>query len=164
MTRISTQTLLLTTIALPLLAADSFVPVEMPKDQAVIYIYKAREYGKDVFRVEANGEPVTILKRGTYFPYIASPGTVNIIIRKRPRKGYLAGNLVVMVAKEGANKALLVEPGKEYYLKRTGTFKASLIEVPRETALKDLQKCKLLPPCDSQTRGCESATDRDAKK
>lgn len=124
------------------LAEQGFQPATVPPDKAVIYIYKPKTYGKDVYRVQANGETLTDLKRGGYFVYVSSPGTVDIVAPKRPR----IGNVIGWAAREGVNKALFVESGKVYYLRKSGTFKESLEEVSADVALKELAKCKPLPP------------------
>jgi hypothetical protein len=44
----------------------------------------------------------------------------------------------------------VVEAGKVYYLRKFGTFKESLEEVGPDVALKELAKCKPLPPFEAK--------------
>jgi hypothetical protein len=124
----------------------TFTPItNIPDGKALVYIYKPKTYGKEKFRVEANGEPVTILEKGGYYPYLVTPGTVVFTAKAKAR----IGNVFAPALIPKSALTLSVEPGKVYYIKEPGGFKLTvkldLVQVPTDTAEKEIQKCKLLP-------------------
>lgn len=124
----------------------AFTPItNIPDGKALVYIYKPKTYGKEKFRVEANGEPVTILEKGGYYPYLATPGTVVFTAKAKAR----IGNVLAPAIIPKSALTLSAEPGKVYYIKEPGGFKLTvkldLVQVPTELAEKEIQKCKLLP-------------------
>jgi hypothetical protein len=119
---------------------------DIPEGKALVYIYKPKTYGKEKFRIAVNGEPITVLKKGGYFPYFATPGAIVFTANAKAR----IGNVPAPLAIPKSALRLSVEPGKVYYIKEPGGFKLTvrldLVEVPPETAEKEIRKCKLLPP------------------
>ncbi len=119
---------------------------ETPSDKSIVYLYKARVYGGDTFTIGVNGVPVTKLRKGGYYPYIAEPGKLEltssihfrILIPLYASVGYLV--------QPDSTLILNIEPGKTYYVKQTSGLILKLVEMPEETALIELEKCKLLPP------------------
>lgn len=115
-----------------------FKPIEpIPAEKGVVYIYRESSFvGGGVFgTVKANSAPVTSIKNGGYFPYIASPGKVHF-----------------EVSTEATNEAdVTVEAGKEKYLKTTvgmGLFIGHLkfSEVSPEIGKQEISECHLLDP------------------
>lgn len=124
----------------------AFTPfTNIPKGKALVYIYKPKTYGKEIFRVEANGEPITMLKRGGYYPYIAVPGKIVFTAKAKARLGNIFAGATIPKSVFTLN----VEPDKIYYIKEPGGFKLAvrldLVQVPSDIAEKEIIKCKLLP-------------------
>lgn len=123
----------------PSFVKPSYIPVE----KALIYIYQPLCYGKTFHEIRANGKPITLLKKGGYYPYFADPGRVDIIGIKKARPSEL---VTVVLGMEPALKITLnVEGGETYYVKRHGAFFTKLSEIPKDKALKELQECVQLP-------------------
>jgi hypothetical protein len=126
----------------------TFTPLtEIPDGKALIYIYKAKVYGKEVYTVQANGEAITKLEKGGYYPYLASPGEVGF-----SAKGRSAPILPIFIlfdslghVQNKSTATLSVEAGKVYYLKMKSGLSVGLVQVPEDVAMKELAKCKLLP-------------------
>lgn len=119
-------------------SGPAFKPVEsLPADKGVVYIYRQpKGFGGGVFgTVKANQAPLTKIKNGGYYPYIAEPGPVHFEVKT-----------------EATNEAdVTVEAGKEKYLKTSvgmGFFVGhlKLTEVSPEIGKQEIVKCKLLPP------------------
>ncbi len=116
---------------------------EIPEGKALVYLYKAKVWGKDMYRIKINGERITTLRRGGYYPYIATPGTVEIVAKDLPRFTAL---LIPLVTPE-VKYILTVEENKIYYIKASsGMANVELQEVPEEIGTREIRKCKLLPP------------------
>lgn len=118
-------------------SGPAFTQVTPPAGKGVVYIYRQSSFvGGGVFgTVKANGKPVTKIKNGGYYPYIASPG-----------------NNHFEVTTEVTNEAnVMVEKGSEKYLKTTigmGLFVGRLkfTEVSPEIGKNEIAGCKLLEP------------------
>lgn len=118
-------------------SGPGFKPVTPPAGKGVVYIYRQSSMvGAGVFgTVKANNTPITRIKNGGYYPYIASPG-----------------NNHFTVSTEATNEAdVAVEKGSEKYLKTTigmgllvGHLKFS--EVSPEIGRNEISGCKLLEP------------------
>ena len=120
-----------------------FRTVEVPpNDKALVYIYKPVAYGKSIYLLSANREPVTKLMKGGYYPYYASPGNLELVADKRARIGEL---LEVLDIEPDKKLTLNVETGKIYYVKISGALIVRLSQVDEATALDELSKCKRLP-------------------
>lgn len=115
----------------------AFKPAPIPAGKGVVYVYRQpKMMGSGVFgTVKANGTPITKIKNGGYYPYIASPG-----------------NNHFTVTTETTNKAdVAVEKGSEKYLKTTigmGLFVGHLkfTEVSPQIGRSEISECKLLEP------------------
>ena len=119
-------------------SGPAFKPVSpIPAGKGVVYVYRQSSIiGGGVFgTVKANNQPITKIKNGGYFPYIASPG-----------------NNHFSVSTETTNEAnVMVEKGKEKYLKTTvgmGVVVGHLkfTEVSPEIGKNEITDCKLLEP------------------
>ncbi|MBT9097525.1 hypothetical protein KFZ76_07360 [Methylovulum psychrotolerans] len=119
-------------------SGPAFKPLDpIPANKGVVYIYRAPSFvgGGTYGTVTANSTPITKIKNGGYFPYIANPGPVHF-----------------EVSTEATNEAdVIVELGKEKYLKTTigmgflvGHLKFS--EVSSEIGKKEISECNLLEP------------------
>ena len=116
----------------------AFKPVSpIPAGKGVVYVYRQSSFvGGGVFgTVKANNKPITKIRNGGYFPYIAPPG-----------------NNHFSVTTETTNEAnVMVEKGAEKYLKTTvgmGLFVGHLkfTEVSPELGKSEITGCKLLEP------------------
>ena len=139
-------------VFVPLLAAcqtidgPKFGAVETPPaGQAIVYIYKPKTYGKSIYLIFANGEPVTKLMRGGYYPYYASPGELEIVADKQARLGEL---LEVLDIEPNKKLTVLVRAGMRYYVKIAGALIVKLVQVDEQTALGELSECRRLPVLD----------------
>ena len=119
-------------------SGPGFKPVtSVPADKGVVYVYRQSNFvGGGVFgTVKANNKPITKIKNGGYYPYIASPG-----------------NNHFSVTTEATNEAnVMVEKGTEKYLKTTvgmGLFIGHLkfTEVSPAIGKSEITGCKLLEP------------------
>ena len=113
-----------------------FKPVDpIPPGKGVVYIYRESSFlGSGVFgTVTADKTPITKVRNGGYFPYIANPGSVHF-----------------EVSTEATNEAdVTVEAGKEKYLKTSvgmgllvGHLKFS--EVSSSIGKSEIAECQLL--------------------
>ncbi len=119
-------------------SGSAFKPVNpIPADKGVVYIYREPSFaGSGVFgTVTANKTPITKIKNGGYFPFVASPGNVHF-----------------EVSTETTNEAdVMVEAGKEKYLKTTIGMgflvgHLSFSEVSPEIGKREISECQLLEP------------------
>ena len=111
---------------------------QVPDGKAVVYVYKAKVYGGGLYRLTANGEAVTQLQKGGYYPYVADPGTVEFAAWKLARVGELIPDPLHRLE-------ISVSAGEIRHIKITSGFSPQLVEVSPEEARKELKKCKLLP-------------------
>lgn len=119
-----------------------FVSVETPSEgEAIVYIYKPLTYGKSIYLILANGEPVTKLMRGGYFIYHTPPGELKIAADKQARIGEL---LEVFDIEPDKKITLLVEAGMRYYVKIVGALNVRLVQVDEQSALGELPECRQL--------------------
>lgn len=116
----------------------AFKPVNpIPPGKGVVYIYRESGFvGGGVYgTVTANNTPITKIRNGGYFPYLANPGPVHF-----------------EVSTEATNEAdVTVEAGQEKYLQTTvgmGLFVGHLkfSEVSPEVGRNEIRECKLLEP------------------
>lgn len=116
----------------------AFKPLSpIPAGKGVVYIYRQPNFvGSGVFgTVKANSTPITKIRNGGYFPYVANPG-----------------NNHFSVTTEATNEAnVMVEKGTEKYLKTTvgmGFFVGHLkfSEVSPEIGRSEITSCQLLEP------------------
>ncbi len=109
----------------------------IPADKGVVYIYRPDHLaGSAVYgTLSADNAPVTKIKNGGYYPYIANPGTVHFA-----------------VTTEATNTAdVTVEAGKETYVKSSVGMgflvgHLTLDQVSPDIGQQEIQSCKLLPP------------------
>ena len=109
----------------------------IPEGKGVVYIYRQPSFvGGGVYgTVKANDVPVTQIKNGGYYPYVANPGPVQF-----------------SVTTEATNTAdVTVKSGEETYLKTTvgmGFFigHLKLTEVSSQIGEEEIRECKLLEP------------------
>lgn len=121
---------------------SSFTPAIVPEGKAVVYIYKAKTYGKAIWGIEANGEPITIISRANYFPYIVGPGEIQLVSKMMPR----IGNLIFAHIEPKNRKTINVKSGERRYIRIAGALNPEFAEAPEEEALEELKKCSLVGP------------------
>mgnify|MGYP001604995179 CR=1 FL=1 len=122
---------------------SAFTPAaDIPAGKALVYVYKPLAYGKSLYMVYINREPLVKLRKGGYYPYYATPGELEIIADKKARLGEL---LEVFNIEPNKRMVLQVEPGKVYYVKLSGSLNVKFSQVDESEALTDLAKCKELP-------------------
>jgi hypothetical protein len=107
----------------------------LPADKAVIYIYNVGGANHSLFplAIWANDKEITLLKKGSYYPYVAEPGAIDFIVR------YMGVSSLVVDT----------NPGQTYYLK-VGITKGlssvpTLVLVAPEVAAQEIASCKLMP-------------------
>jgi hypothetical protein len=115
-----------------------FVHVDpIPDGKGIVYVYRPdRTVGCAVSgTIRANGVPITNVKNGGYYPYVADPGRVNL-----------------NVTTEVENSTdITVEAGREKYVKTTvgmGFFLGHLKlgEVSSDVGEREIRECRLLDP------------------
>ena len=142
-----------------------FKPVaKIPKGRAVIYIYRAPEFGGDAlsYDVKAHGTVVTTLRNGGYYPYVVTPGQVELWARTASRPssyrhtsstpeptdadllrlkhiGDAAKSVVTIEVKAGQVYYVKGEAGVRYFLGRP-----RLQMVSREQGESEIKQCKLI--------------------
>ena len=97
----------------------------MPKDKAIIYVYRTEKIDhKGInFSIKANGEDITTMKSGGYYQYYATPGMLNLSSLVN-FKFLLVGLLeVVMAPKKKLD--INVEANKVYYVRCNTAAKAA---------------------------------------
>ena len=118
-------------------SGPAFQPVTpIPTGKGVVYIYRSSSIVGGVSGTcKADDSPITKIKNGGYFPYIASPGSHHFT-----------------VTTEATNEAdVTVDKGGEKYLKTTvgiGVIVGHLkfTEVPPELGKSEIAACNLLDP------------------
>jgi len=124
---------------------SQFQPLsEPPKSKGVIYIYKPDSYGKSIYDIYANGELVTTLFKGGYYPYVANPGENTIAGIKKARVGEIL--TVLLGVEPDIEISVYVEAGKSYYVERKGGLLVKFELVPEDEALPLLRDAVLLSP------------------
>ena len=122
-----------------------FQPVlDLPEEKGVIYIYKPKTRGKSIYDIFVNGEIVTKLFKGGYYPYVANSGKNTIVGIKRARLGETATVLLGM--SPDLQISVNVEAGKSYFVEREGGFSPNFKLVPEGEALPLLRDTVLLSP------------------
>jgi len=114
-----------------------------PNNEALVYIYKAKGYGGDIFEIRLDGEPITVLKTGGYFPTTVEPGSHEITALMRPR----GGNFLIpaLGLEPTMHLTLSAAPGQIFYVKLHGKIRLKLSQFSYNEAWPELQQCKLLP-------------------
>jgi hypothetical protein len=120
-------------------SGPAFAPVAVPKDKALVYIYRP-ELGDGPqarFHVAVGDHSIVYLIRGGYFPYLSPPGEVEFWAEREARQA-ITENL---------------RAGHTYYLRGSvspGLFisRPELEFLPEETATPELEECVRLPPAE----------------
>jgi hypothetical protein len=123
--------------------APRFTPItSIPPDKALVYIYrKAHIIGSaGNHRIAVNGQRITSLYNGSYFPYFASPGTN--AFGSALFSPSLALNLIL---RDDDLFKLDAEAGKTYYLqfKIATTWGPKIVQMDEETGAQEMTKCRL---------------------
>lgn len=109
----------------------------IPSGKGVVYVYRSPNFaGSGVYgTVKANDVPLTKIKNGGYFPYVAQPGPVKFSVTTE------ATNTADVTVKEGEEKYLKTTIGMGFFV---GHLKFT--EVAPDIGFNEAQRCKLLPP------------------
>jgi hypothetical protein len=125
----------------------SFVPVNPPPGKGVVYIYQQTRLGcVATGTLKANGNLITIIRHGGYFPYVGQPGDT------------------IFVTKIDWNRkaTVRVEQGKSKYLKAEIAQPTArilkLTEVPASIGASEIKECKLLEPISRETGSPQQRT------
>lgn len=109
---------------------------ETPSDKSTVYIYRPSNFvgGGVSYYLYANDKIVTKLHNGSYYPYIAEPGTVEFWAQTESK----------------SEVKLNLDAGKTYYLKGTVGMgimvgRPHLMIVPENTAKLEITECNLIP-------------------
>ena len=127
-------------------AGPKFSPVTaVPSGKAVIYVYRKAALGGVLgnHHIYANGQPVTSLYSGSYYPYLAEPGT-----------NYLSSEMVSLaIAINMSMNAqfkhrvcrIEAEAGKTYYVQFeiATSWGPIMTEVDANTGSRDIRECNL---------------------
>lgn len=130
---------------------------EFSQDKALVYIYRvANESGgyDRTYSLKANGEPITVLKHGGYFPYVVNPSKIEFKAELAPNLVIMASPLMAAVESASDNsrevkQTLNVEAGKIYYLQFYPIEHFTYYELrfkvnDKDVGEADLKACKLL--------------------
>lgn len=122
-------------------AGQYFRPIESVKDsQVVIYLYRppgqiGHAYSYPIF---ANGNFVTKLGDGGYFPYVSTLGAITFSLSKEGK-----GIMVTLVARRDETHFV-----KLYLKEKFNPFKASgdliMEEVSEKVAFEEIRDCRLM--------------------
>ena len=126
--------------------APRFSPVATgPPDKALIYIYRKSHLGGIAgnHRIFVNGQAVTSLYNGSYYPYFAVPGTNRFSSRIVSPSAIM--DATMNASFQGDRAQLNAEAGKTYYIqfKIGTTWGPKMAPVDAETGAKDIVKCRL---------------------
>jgi hypothetical protein len=117
----------------------------VPPNKAVVYIYRKAALGGVLgnHHIFVNGKPVASLYSGSYYPYLADPGT-NCLSSKMVSLA-IAINMTMNAQFKHQVCCLNVEPGKTYYVQFeiATTWGPKMTEVNADTGSRDIQDCEL---------------------
>lgn len=120
----------------------------LPKDKAVIYIYRTGMDHKGInFSIKANGEDITTMKSGGYYQYYAAPGMLNLSSHVN-FKFLMVGLLDIAMAPK-KKLDINIEANKVYYVRcisgYTGSYVLNMMLVEAERGEFEIRGAKLLP-------------------
>jgi hypothetical protein len=147
--RFSAFLAVITTLVLAGCTAPKFSPVtHVPSDKALVYIYrKANLWGiGGNHHIFVDGQPITSLYSGSYYPYFANPGT------NRFSSKIISPLILLDVAMNETFKGELVqlnaEPGRTYYLQFNiaTSWGPKITRVNAEKGAREIVKCHLAKP------------------
>jgi len=123
----------------------------IPPSKALVYIYRPAEgrgYGR-AYHLTANGQRITKLLSGGYFPYVVDPNAVTFSAHLKWAPGISLPEHVF--AKKEDEVEVKLEAGKIYYVKlhqetKFTHFVPHLLSMPPEEGLKEIRKCRRLEP------------------
>lgn len=97
-------------------SGEKFSPLPViPTGKAIVYIYRPHSMrgAPAEWTFFANDTPLTVIKNGGYYPYVAEPGHITFSIEQRPTAFYIADALL-----SGKQElySLDVQAGETYYL------------------------------------------------
>jgi hypothetical protein len=129
---------------------------DVPQGKALVYIYRLGErsgYARKYF-LSANGQRITKIESGGYFPYVVEPGTMIFKADLKWCYGCSGMNYVIEgpeTEKRHATLELKIEPGKVYYVKlfveeHPSYFLPQLLVMSNEVGANEIIDCKLLQP------------------
>jgi hypothetical protein len=139
-----TWSFLLTGCTAPKFKTDN----ELLQDKALVYIYR-KAYLSGIagnHHIFVNGEPITSLYNGSYFPYLASPGTNRF--NSKLSSPSIVMNLTMNAMFKDTLLQLNAEAGKTYYLqfKIATTWGPKIVEMDADTGAREIAKCRLAKP------------------
>jgi hypothetical protein len=123
--------------------APRFTPVtNVPPDKALVYIYRKAHISGSAgnHRIAVNGQRVTSLYNGSYYPYLASLGTNTF------GSALFSPSWVLNLAiKDDDLFKLNAETGKTYYLqfKIATTWGPKIVQMDKQIGAKEITKCRL---------------------
>ena len=120
----------------------------VPPDKALVYIYRKAALGGIAgnHHIFVNGQPVTSLYSGSYYPYFAAPGS-NVFSSKMLSPAILM-SLTMNVMFQDDLCRLDTEAGKTYYVqfKIATTWGPKIVPVDAGKGGGDIKKCRLAKP------------------
>lgn len=127
-------------------AGPKFSPVaSVPSQKALVYIYRKSALGGIAgnHHIFVNGQPVTSLYSGSYFPYYATPGT-NFLSSKLLSLSVML-NMVMNAEFKDRICRLDAEPGHTYYVQFhiADTWGPKMKIVDPAIGERDIQNCHL---------------------
>jgi hypothetical protein len=134
------------TFALVGCTAPRFSPVAViPGDKALVYIYRKAALGGIAgnHHIFVNGQPVTSLYSGSYYPYFAVPGT-NSFSSKMISPAILM-DMTMNAMFQGDLCQLDTEAGKTYYVqfKIATTWGPKIMRADGDKGANDIKNCRL---------------------
>ena len=145
-------------------SGPAFEPVaKIPRGMAVIYIYRTPDFGGEAlsYDVRAQDRVVTTLRSGGYYPYVVTPGRIELWARTASRPSSYRHatspdrsetDLVKLKAIDDAAKSAVtldVTAGQVHYVKgeagvRYFVGRPRLLVVAREQGESEIRQCKLI--------------------
>lgn len=123
-----------------------FTKVEVPKDKAVVYVYRVNTLGVFNFpRVFINGDSIGLIKSHGYSIYYTDPGEVVIVDQlPHPPSGVVWTDIKRMAAfRRHALSTFNAQDGHEYYVVyEIGAFGFKMQLHDYEKAIKAIAKCR----------------------
>lgn len=118
----------------------------VPSGKSLVYIYRTPKFaGSGVsFKIHHNDKVVTTLYSGGYYPYITSPGEVEIWAKTESKAS------VTLDLKAGETKYVKGDVGVGFFVGRP-----KLIVVDNGTGAKEITACKLIPEAAAQASNAQ---------
>src|SRR6266852_284570 len=128
--------------------SEPFKAVQVPKDKALVYIYRVERYAGSANMVDMkeNGKPIGRFRNGSYHALLLDPGNHVFSESISAHTLFLVAQIESQARGENNLGGLMVEAGKTYYLELIVTgMSPELAEVSDATGATEIKSLQLFP-------------------